>query len=302
MDMTWLRPGLGLVMAGALVVTGCGTAEEEPVAGPTGTAGEIAASDFCAGAIATESVLEAGPELDDEGNPTATGLEQFDELVRSSIEQMETNAPAAIADSVEVVVENVEEQLEERDPSVTNTVEFFEADAAVDEWVFEECDLQERHEITAVNYGFEDVPSTMSAGQVGIRLDNQADEFHEAVVFSVNDPEMGIGEILKLPEEQARDKLTFKGVAFAGPGEQGSSVIELDTGRHAIVCFIPVGTTSLEDLLAAAPGGAETPTEGVIPTPDATPTGDATPTEEPAGAGEAPPHFTRGMFAEFQVE
>jgi hypothetical protein len=81
---------------------------------------------------------------------------------------------------------------------------------------------------------------------------------------------LSVEELLELPEEQVESMIEFLGVAFAASGEEDVTFAQLEPGRHVMLCFIPVGTTSMEML------EGETPPEG-------------------------PPHFTQGMVHEFEV-
>lgn len=232
------------------------------------TEGDLAG--FCQGAIDGEALFTAGPALDEEGNPTPDGFEQFAADIGPAIDGMEANAPEEITDDVDTLLTGVRAAVAEGDESITETQEFFEADAAVDAYVYDNCELDETQEITAIDYGYENLPETMSPGQVGIRMDNQGDEVHEAVLLRINDDvELSVDELLELPEAQAEQSTEFRGVVFAPPGEQASAVVDLDEGRYVAICFIPVGTTSLED---AGPEG-----------------------------GGGPPHFTEGMVQPFDV-
>lgn len=288
---------VALTAVAALIAVACGGDEgvqggDAPEQTPTAAAIDLAA--FCDAAIQAEALFQAGPELDEQGNPTEEGVQQFSEQLQSLLDDLEQNAPEEVSSEVDSIVQDVRQSLDQEDRSATQTREFFQADAAVDDYVFENCELGSTQEITAVNYAFEDVPATLSAGQVGIRLDNQGTEVHEAVIFRINDDvEMSIEELLELPEEEAEAMAEFRAVAFAGPGSTGSAVVDLKAGRYALVCFIPVGTTSMEALFAGPEGAeGESPTAGESPAEAAT---------EGGPGEEGPPHFTRGMFTEFEV-
>jgi hypothetical protein len=80
-------------------------------------------------------------------------------------------------------------------------------------------------------------------------------------VFRINDDETrSLEEILQLPEEEQMELATPVTFAFAPPGGSFTAFADLEPGRYAALCFIPVG-----------------------------------------GGEDGPPHFTEGMFAEFQV-
>lgn len=129
--------------------------------------------------------------------------------------------------------------------------------------------------LTAVVYGYEGVPDRVPAGPVAIQMANDGQELHEAVVFRINDdvtePEE---ELLALEPEEAETRATQVAGAFAVPGQDGATSAELDAGRHAVVCFLPVGATR-EAFAEAIATGAEP---------------------------EGPPHFSQGMVAELTVE
>lgn len=283
-----------LMLVGASC-TGDDTDESETGGADTGadtSPGEIDLASFCNGAIQGEAMFQAGPELDEEGNPSAESLEELSGRLEPLLRDLEENAPEEISSDVDTVVEGVRTSLEEGDMDAMATPEIFEADGAIDEYVFDNCELDSTHEIVGVNYAFEDVPENISPGQVGIRLDNQGEDFHEAVIFRIDDEtDLSVEELLDLPEEEGQELAEFKGVAFAEPGNQASAVVDLEEGRYAFVCFIPVGATSLEDL--EGPGGPE-----AEESPEAGESPDGEDGDEQEGP---PPHFTQGMFAEFTV-
>lgn len=124
----------------------------------------------------------------------------------------------------------------------------------------------------AVEYSFE-APASIPSGQVGLRLDNEGAEVHEALLLRIDDGvDLSIEELLELPEEEADSMVEFAGATLAPPGESSAFVTELQPGRYALLCFLPVGTTSLDQLFQES--------------------------ESESG----PPHAFEGMFAELTVE
>jgi hypothetical protein len=80
---------------------------------------------------------------------------------------------------------------------------------------------------------------------VGLRFTNATDhdEPHELVLFRVAD---GVTEpvedLLALPEEEAGEAMVPVGVVFAdAPGSEAATMLDLEPGRYAAVCFIPIG-------------------------------------------------------------
>lgn len=128
------------------------------------------------------------------------------------------------------------------------------------------------HDIRAVEYQFEDVPDTLPAGPHGFRLIGAGEEFHELALVRVED-DRPIEELFDLPEAEQETAIPYLGGVTACPGTTSEALgAELEPGRYALICFIPVGTTPDlhgDDLLAAY---------------------------------EHAPHFTEGMLAEIIVE
>lgn len=128
------------------------------------------------------------------------------------------------------------------------------------------------HDIRAVEYRFEDVPETLAAGQHGFRLIGAGEEFHELALVRVEDDRL-IEELLDLPESEQETAIPYLGGVTACPGTTSEALgAELEPGRYALLCFVPVGTTPdlRSDYLLAAYENA--------------------------------PHFTEGMLAEITVE
>jgi hypothetical protein len=282
------RRVVSLVAAAALLAGACGDDSPSGSAATTtaagggsagteaGGAGGAAQQTFCDAVIEAESIFVAGPDTDAEGNPTPDGLAQFSEELQPLLADIETNAPEEISGEVDSVLAAVNTALEEGDPAAVETEEFLKSDTALDRYVVDNCELDGVQDVKAIDYAYEGVPAKMPSGKVGIKFDNTGKEVHEAAVVRINDGvELSATELLELPEEEAMEKTEFKGVAFAPPGDEAATVIDLEAGRYLMVCFIPVGTTSLDQLMAAHEGGGE------------------------AGAG--PPHFTKGMVTEFEV-
>ena len=94
--------------------------------------------------------------------------------------------------------------------------------------------------IQGLEFAFEGVPTTLSAGTHAFSFENIGSELHEMIVFRLPDG-MTLEQILELPEEES-DELFFSGVVgvvFARPGQQGASLTAaLTTGSYALVCFV----------------------------------------------------------------
>lgn len=217
-------------------------------------------------------VASAGPDVDfasaDE-DTMAAAMEAFGEQLVPLLEALVASATDAVSDDVATIDAVLRAGMETGD-SPTSAPDFVAADAGMDAWMTDNCGFDVQT-VTAVEYAFEDTPETLSAGINGFEFDNQGNEVHEMILFRINDDvDETVEELLALPEEEAMTKTRFIGVAFAAPGGSDTTFLELEAGRYAMLCFVPVGTVDMSAL-----EGEEMP--------------------------EGQRHFTQGMVAQFEV-
>ncbi len=112
--------------------------------------------------------------------------------------------------------------------------------------------------VTAVDYGFVNLPSHVEAG-TKLTLHNDSDaEVHELVAIRLPDDETrSVAEIVQLPpEEIAAFFPLVETVLVAAPGADGLAVegtgVLTRPGRYAVICVIPTGADPAEYLAAAA--------------------------------------------------
>lgn len=141
--------------------------------------------------------------------------------------------------------------------------------------------------VTAVDYRFHDLPSSVKAGTT-LTLKNGSDtELHEMTLSRLPDGETrSVEELISLPEDQF--SALFSGpptaVMFAPPGD-GEPILAVgdgkltEKGRYLVLCSIPTGADPVAFLQAAqnSSGG-------------------------PPHVAGGPPHFTQGMYGEITVE
>ena len=219
---------------------------------------------FCGDYVEVRSLMGSGP---DESDPApwveqlTAGLEGLRETAPSEISSLVSD----IADSVLVPVSQLDE--EAYFAAITSS-EFQEDAAVVAEFVGDECGFT-NVEVTAVDYAFNAELDDIQSGTVAFDFSNEGTELHEMALIRINDDvSESLDELLELPEEEVGTKTTFMGISFAEPGGGETMYADLDAGRYVVICFIPTGSTSMEE--------AET--------------------------AEGPPHFTQGMVREFTVE
>ncbi len=332
--LRFARPLMAAILTAGLVLTGCGSDDGEDTASspppssapdsspeetteeatddasPSAAPADADVDEFCETLVDAEAAASQGPDVDFENaspEEIQAALMAFGEMLNPILDDLIASAPEDIAADVEALVATLRSGLESgEDPS--GNPEFVEANAAVNDYAFEECGF-ETVDVTAVDYDFEGVPDTLAAGEVtGFRFSNEGEEVHEMVIFNLGDDERPLDELLELPDEELEGILTFVGASFAGPGDENGTFQRLESGRHAMVCFIPLGTTSLEQLEEGPPPeeeGSGPPSEAASGEPpaseEASSSESGAPPEGDGGEG-GPPHFTQGMVVEFVVE
>ncbi len=143
--------------------------------------------------------------------------------------------------------------------------------------------------VTAVDYSFQDLPSSVKAGTTLELTNASTTELHEMVVLRIPDHEKRpVQELVRLPEDQmmaifGQGEPAMVLLAPPGGGEMIKAVGDgklTEKGRYAVACFIPTGVDPAAYLAAAEAAGDGPPS---IP-----------------GAG--PPHVAHGMFGQITVE
>jgi hypothetical protein len=139
--------------------------------------------------------------------------------------------------------------------------------------------------VTALDYAYEGLPTSVAAG-TQFRLESGSDdEIHELVAFRLPDEESRpVGELVTLPPEELLPALGGEPttVLLVPPGGDmipavGDGTLS-EPGRYAIVCIIPTGADPAEYLEKAATSNG------------------------PPDVAGGPPHISHGMFAELTVE
>lgn len=230
--------------------------------------GEQAAGDGCAALVEFNAgVNEVDPESMSEEDMASTGEE-----LSSVWERVVTAVPEdAAADAEEL--QGALDDLAAGDPAAFGSDETFERYSGVVSATVPECGF-ETVAVTGVDYAFEGLPETISAGTVALEFENatEAGEMHEIALFKKAEGETrSAEEIMNDPAAEEEGPGEFAGVSFAPPGVTSIGLTELTPGEYIAVCFIPTGSGEIDEEQA----------------------------EEGAGG---PPHFTQGMLAEFTVE
>lgn len=250
---------VALCAAVLLTAAACGGDDgDDSAAAPSAAAEETAAESneaFCEAVVAAETQVLAASSG---GDPS--GIEEL-------LATAEDTVPPELEEQMGVVAATVREALETRDDRAFESEEFSQNEEEVDQWVADNCGF-EQIDVTAVDYAFQGVPETIPAGTVMFAFSNEGKEMHEMLTVRYKDPSTTIEDLMKLSDKEAQKAIDFLGASFGPPGASDVEGKELTPGKYALLCFVPVGSTS----------------------------------EKAARKADGPPHVARGMFAEFTVE
>ena len=244
-----------ILMVPALVLAACSG----------GPSADVSA--FCDSVVNVEALLSSEPD------DSAAWAEEATTALTALQEDAPDEVSGAVGTITDALIPAIESGDEEQFFAAFESEEVGEASEVVDSYMVDECGW-EVTPVTAREYEFEGDLDGLEAGMNGLGFENGGTELHEMVLFRINDDATeSIDELLALPEEEAQGKVTDAGGAFGFPGDTDTVFVDLDPGRYAIVCFLPVGAT---------PDNMEALESGEF--------------------DDAPPHFTQGMFREFTVE
>lgn len=260
----------------ALFLAGCAD-DDDPIASPSEPVNSATPSasaapsveEFCEAKAAIDAAfLSSGPpEEEGDATPSPEEIGQGISAQYSSLyEEYERTAAEEVKDEVATQVAALEKAIEDGNPEFSFDEEFAVADKTVDDFLVEECDVNEIS-ATTVDYEFEGLPTQSPAGLTALEINNEGDEFHEIVLMRINDDvDESIDELLKLPEEEVEGKIMPAGVVLATPGTSAINFFDLKPGRYGVLCFISKDSTRENEF-----------------------------------QGEGPPHFTEGMVEELEI-
>lgn len=251
---------IALAAALLLIAAACGGDDggDDDAAAPSAAAEETtheSHAEFCDAVVETETAVLAASSGGDPGP------------VEELLETTEASVPPELEEQMTVVGDAVREALEKQDDRPFGSEAFQRNEEEIDLWVADNCGF-DVIDVAAVDYAFEGVPETIPAGTVTFAFSNEGQEVHEMLMVRYKDPSTTIEDLMKLSDKEAQKAIDFLGASFGPPGATDTESKELTPGKYALVCFVPVGSTS----------------------------------EKAARKADGPPHVARGMSAEFTVE
>jgi hypothetical protein len=193
---------------------------------------------FCEAALTTDKAAEKALVE----KPKQKDIQAF----QAALTQIESTAPPEVATSVQAAAAQVRTAIQSRqDPFEDPTFE--QNINAIDEYRYNSCGYTQV-DVTGVEYAFEGLPKTVPAGTVAIRFTDTGAELHELAIARVKGKD-SVKKIVGLSEKEQRKKLEEVGGTFAMQGQTAYTIAELTKpGRYAVICHLPVGSTSVEAL------------------------------------------------------
>jgi hypothetical protein len=226
-----------------------------PVLAGTAGAADAATTKFCDANFAISLLFNT---VSDE--PTPKELKALAKQLKPLLASAQKSAPSEIATDVDTAVTALKADV----TSLFSDDAVGEAGAAIDEWAVDNCDY-ETIDVTATDYAFAGVPTTLEKGKFVFQLQNDGAE-HHVLVIARNKGTMTTDEILALPEAKALKQIELVGETFAPAGGSGTGYVNITkSGDYIVLCPIPTGTV----------GDTE---------------------------GTGPPHFVHGMVSDLEVE
>lgn len=258
-----------VALSGALMVSGCTDDSEEANKDDTSTASGATAEDAgVTGACDAYTDITLAMAEAPDGDPTAW----FTDTIKLMADDLDAaDKPADIEGDLDTMIGTVRQVAQTGDPSAFEEPKFGEAQTKVDRYMFDNCEFDQKLEVSGKDYSFEGLSDELPPGRTAIMFTNDGMEAHEIVVASKKDGVTeSFGELLEMPEEEAMAKINMLGGAMAPhEGDQAIMIADFEPGDYAALCFIPTGSTMANS-------------------------------DEPDGDG--PPHFTQGMKTEFTVK
>lgn len=205
---------------------------------------------------------------------TEVKLDQVDAPTEKLLQKFRDTAPPEIAEQVDQGVTQFEEQGED----AFEDEAFVALITEIDQFAVDNCGY-EVVDVVMGDYSFTGIPAEIEKGTVAFNLTNEGAELHE-IAFLRLKGDATLDDVVAAEEDEFDELATeVKGAGFAFPGASDVAFITFKKpGNYVALCHIPVGTTP--ESVEAEEGGGE---------------------EHEEGGEEAPPHYTEGMAAEFEV-
>ena len=213
--------------------------DDADVAGGDGSgtpADSASLTTFCDAVVTLDAQpLPGGPGQ----QPDAATIKAAFAPMVEALETIESSAPETLALDVALLLDATQKAAETGEMMEVDAPNIIAAQGKLHAAVGTECGFQ-NVEITARDYTFAGIPSTLETGASYFELTNGGKEFHELVVVRKMATTTESFDQLLADPAQAFSKVDFLGVTFAAPGQTSGITADLTPGDYLAICFIPV--------------------------------------------------------------
>jgi hypothetical protein len=190
---------------------------------------------FCDAANTADKAIS---KLESGGKPKQKDVQ----AAETALAGAESTAPPEIASQLQAVVATTRNSIQSgSDPSEDPS--FDQNFNALQQYRYNSCGYQQL-DVTGIEYEFQGLPKTLPAGNVAIRFTDTGAEWHELQIVRVKSKD-SVKKLAGLSEKELAKKTEQIGGTFAMQGQTSYTVAELSKpGRYAVICHLPVGSTS----------------------------------------------------------
>jgi hypothetical protein len=189
---------------------------------------------FCDAALKVDKAFSA---IGDRG-PTKKQAQALDKALSGA----ESTAPPEVAADVQSIAGIIRSAAQSnQDPTESPTFE--QNLAVIDQYRYNSCGYQQL-QATGIEYEFQGLPKTVPAGKVAIQFTDNGAEIHELEVLRVKGKDSA-KKLAGLSEKELSNKAEEVGSTFAMQGQTAYAFADMSKpGRYAVLCHLPVGSTS----------------------------------------------------------
>lgn len=189
---------------------------------------------FCDAALKVDKAFSA---IGDRG-PTKKQAQALDQALSGA----ESTAPPEVAADVQSIAGIIRSAAQSnQDPTESPTFE--QNVAVIDQYRYNSCGYQQL-QATGIEYEFQGLPKTVPSGKVAIQFTDNGAEIHELEVLRVKGKDSA-KKLAGLSEKELSKKAEEVGSTFAMQGQTGYAFADMSKpGRYAVLCHLPVGSTS----------------------------------------------------------
>jgi hypothetical protein len=196
------------------------------------------ATAFCDAALGADRALA---KLETGGRPKRSDVQALE----TALSRAESSAPPEIATQVQAVVAATRRAIQERKDPFEVDPNFGPNFNALQEYRYNSCGYAQL-DVTGIEYEFQGLPKTLTAGPVAVRFTDTGAELHELIVFRLKTKD-SVRRFLGLPEKEQERKADFIGATEAEQNQTTYEILDMSKpGRYAVACFLPRGSTSPE--------------------------------------------------------